>query len=115
MSHWSHWIYAGLGAFAMFPVRALWDWYIARWWKVFWITFKAGFKQSPAGKTFMDSFYAGRAKKDMEIVAQHPELKDTLQCEKCHGTGVSGKMYAGQGDIQAGDIVCDDCGGTGWA
>lgn len=110
--HISSWVWAGLGAFAMFPLKALWDWLVARWWAVFWATFKASFKSTAGGKAFMDAFYAGRAKKDVELVAQHPELKDTLQCEKCHGTGNLGTAYTAYG---VGEIVCEDCGGTGWA
>jgi len=81
----------------MFPLKKIWDWWLERFWTAFWISFKSGFKQTPAGQAFFQEFYKKRAEKDTEIVREHPELAEMLHCKECLGKG------------------CEDCGGTGWA
>lgn len=97
----SHWIYAGLGALAVWPLKHVWETWIEKFWKAFWISFKAGFKTTPEGKQFFDSYHQARAKKDAEILKSHPELKDLLTCSTCHGIG------------RLGVLICEECGGTG--
>jgi hypothetical protein len=95
--HWSHWVWAGIGAAVVFPLKMLWDWYLSKFWTAFLLSFKAGFKQTPAGQTFFKAFYESRAKKDAQIAEKHPELEKMLRCKECGGKG------------------CEACGGTGWA
>lgn len=94
---WKHVLWAALVAILTFPLKKLWDWWIERFWDAFKTSFKAGFKQTPAGQEFFKSFYAKRAEKDIALVKQHPELEPMLHCKICFGKG------------------CEDCGGTGWA
>jgi len=107
----SHWIWAGLGALAVWPIKHVWENWIEKFWTAFWLGFKANFKKTPAGKQFFDAYHQSRAKKDAEIAKEHPELEEMLHCKKCNGTGTKGTMLTPYG---MGDLVCDDCGGTGW-
>jgi hypothetical protein len=97
----SHWLWAGLGALAIWPLKHVWDNWIEKFWTAFWISFKAGFKQTPAGQEFLKAYHDSRAKKDKEILAAHPELQPMLTCKTCGGTG---KGVLG---------MCEDCYGTG--
>jgi len=108
----SHWLWAAVGAALMFPLKMAWDAWLEKFWTAFWLSFKAGFRQTPNGRMFFKAYHEARAKKDAEIAAQHPELKDLLQCKKCGGTGTRGTMHTTMGIMC--DLVCDDCGGTGW-
>ncbi len=97
----SHWLWAGLGAVLMFPVKMVWDKRLEKFWTAFWISFKAGFSKSPGGQEFLKSYHESRAQKDKEILQAHPELKDMLTCKSCAGTG--------KGVLD----ICADCYGTG--
>jgi hypothetical protein len=92
----SHWVWAGLGALAIWPLKHIWENWIEKFWTAFWISFKTGFKQTPGGAEFLKSYHDARAAQDQKVAAEHPELADMLHCKKCSGKG------------------CDDCGGTGW-
>jgi hypothetical protein len=94
--HWSHWVWAGIGAFAVWPIKKIWDNWIEKFWTAFWITFKEGFRKTPAGQEFLKAYHEARAKKDAQIAKEHPELEPLLHCKECQGKG------------------CENCGGTGW-
>jgi len=98
MEHsYTHWLWAGLGALAMFPLKKLWDWWIERFWTAFWMGFKENFKKTPEGQAWLKQYYEARAAKDAELAKQHPEIEPMLHCKECQGKG------------------CEHCGGTGWA
>jgi len=105
----SHWLWAAVGAALMFPLKMAWDAWLEKFWTAFWLSFKAGFRQTPNGRMFFKAYHEARAKKDAEIAEQHPELKDLLQCKKCDGSGMKNV-----GDYRADLAMCDNCGGTGW-
>lgn len=94
---WRHAVWAAVVAIATFPLKKLWDWWSERFWLAFKTSFMEAFKKSEGGAAFMKAFYEGRAKKDQEVVREHPELAEVLKCKSCNGNG------------------CDKCGNTGWA
>jgi|SRR5271156_1073190 len=96
MSGWTHLFWAGVGASLMFPLKMIWDSWLSKFWTAFWLSFKAGLKQTPEGQQFFKSYHEARAKKDAEIAAAHPEIEKLLHCKECQGKG------------------CEECGGTGW-
>jgi hypothetical protein len=93
---WKHVIWAGVIAIMTYPLKKIWDWWLEEFWTAFWLSFKAGFKQTPGGQEFLKAYHEARAKKDAQIAKEHPELEPLLHCKKCQGKG------------------CEDCGGTGW-
>jgi hypothetical protein len=79
MHFWPHIPFAHIasaivGGILGYPFKAAWDWWI----ETFWIGFKAGFKDTPLGKQFVAAFNEGKAKKEAQFLAAHPELKAAL-------------------------------------
>jgi hypothetical protein len=110
-----HVLWAGFIALITWPLKKLWDWWSEKFWASFKLSFMASFEKTEGGSQFMKAFRESRGKKEAEIVKQHPEQTDLLRCKECNGTGIKGVMHAGFGDMHEGDIVCNHCGGTGWA
>ncbi len=67
----AHIVTAIVGGILGYPFKKAWDWWI----ETFWIGFKVGFKESPAGKKLIDSFNAGKAEAEAKVLVKHPELK----------------------------------------
>jgi hypothetical protein len=91
-----HLLWAAFIALATFPLKKLWDWWAGSFWESFKVSFMESFKKTPGGQEFLKAYHDARAKKDTEIVKEHPELEKLLHCKECQGKG------------------CENCGGTGW-
>ena len=78
-----HILWAAGGAFLVYPVSKLWEMWVSKFWRGFWIGLKAGFKDTPAGKQIADAFMASynkaKTERKTKFVAKHPELKEALE------------------------------------
>jgi hypothetical protein len=70
-----HWLYAGVIAVLLFPLKKLVEWMEENFWRGFKAGFLKSFKQTEFGKAYMETYEKKKAEQDAKLKAEFPDYK----------------------------------------